>query len=331
MKITMAHGSGGRETEQLIRQVFAARYDNEFLSEMGDAAAVPGAERLAVTTDSFVVTPLTFPGGDIGKLAVCGTVNDLLMRGAVPKYLTAAFVIEAGTETDAVEQAAASMAETAAEAGVFIVAGDTKVVENAHPDGGLIINTTGVGFLQRGVEISPARISPGDRILLSGTLGCHHAAILSARMKLENRIRSDVCLLTEPVSILLGAKIGVHAMRDVTRGGLATILNEFAEQAQVSIAMEEDRIPVDPQVHDLCGILGLDPLTMGNEGKFVAAVSAEDAEQALKFMRGTSVGREAAIIGTVEKRGEAAVTLTTTIGGTRVVLPLIGEGLPRIC
>ncbi|MBR5115939.1 MAG: hydrogenase expression/formation protein HypE, partial [Lachnospiraceae bacterium] len=257
--------------------------------------------------------------------------NDLLMRGAVPKYLTAGFVIEAGTEMHDVELAASSMAETAAEAGALIVAGDTKVVENAHPEGGLIINTTGVGFLQRGVEISPSRIVPGDVILLSGTLGDHHAAILSARMKLENRIRSDVSLLTEPVSILLGARIKVHAMRDVTRGGLATIMNEFAGQAGVSITFREADIPMDQTVRDLCGLLGLDPLTMGNEGKFVAAVAAEDAEQALKLVRDTACGQNAAIIGTVEERGDAAVTIRTPIGGSRVILPLIGEGLPRIC
>ena len=331
MKITMAHGSGGQETERLIREVFAARYDNAVLHEMGDAAAVPGAERLALTTDSFVVTPLVFPGGDIGKLAVCGTVNDLLMRGAVPKYLTAGFVIEAGTEIREVELAAASMAETAAEAGTMIVAGDTKVVENAHPEGGLIINTTGVGFLKPDVEISPAQIRPGDAILLSGCLGDHHAAILSARMKLKNQIRSDVSLLTEPVSILLGARLGIHAMRDVTRGGLATILNEFAQQAGRGILLREPDIPVRQEVRDLCGLLGLDPLIMGNEGKFVAAVAAEDADQALKLVRDTACGRDAALIGIVEVSGEATVKIRTAIGGSRVILPLIGEGLPRIC
>ncbi|MCR5675437.1 MAG: hydrogenase expression/formation protein HypE [Lachnospiraceae bacterium] len=331
MKITMAHGSGGEETEKLISRIFAAHFQNEILDEMEDAAAVPGAERLALTTDSFVVEPLVFPGGDIGKLGVCGTVNDLLMRGAVPKYLTCGFILEAGTDAAVVEQAAASMAQAAAEAGVLIVAGDTKVVENAHEAGGIVINTAGVGFLHRDVQITPSGIRPGDCLILSGSLGDHHAAILSARMRIENHIRSDVGLLTEPVSILLGEKLAVHAMRDVTRGGLATILSEFAKRSGLTMRIRESALPVHPEVRDFCGILGLDPLTMGNEGKFVAAVDAADAETALKLIRDTACGREAVIIGEVTERAEVPVILETKIGGERVVTPLTGEGLPRIC
>lgn len=331
MMVTMAHGSGGEETEKLIREIFAARFDNPWLSGLEDAAAVPGSQRLAMTTDSFVVRPLEFPGGDLGKLAVCGTVNDLLMRGAVPKYLTAGWILEAGTDLALLERIAASMADTAAEAGVQIVAGDTKVVENVHEDGGIVINTAGVGFLREDLEVSASRIRPGDQVILSGTLGDHHAAIQSARMRLDNDIRSDVALLTEPVSVMLGAGIQVHAMRDVTRGGLATILNEFARDAHLTIELEQETIPVSPAVRNLCGILGLDPLTMGNEGKFIAVVDPADAEQALELIRETSCGQQAAVIGKLTEWVDTDVILHTSLGGTRVVAPLTGEGLPRIC
>ncbi|MCR4762527.1 MAG: hydrogenase expression/formation protein HypE [Lachnospiraceae bacterium] len=331
MRITMAHGSGGQETEQLIRDVFAAAFDNRFQREMEDAAAVPGAQRLAVTTDSFVVRPLFFPGGDIGKLSVCGTVNDLLMRGAVPQYLTCGFIIEEGTESAILESVTASMAETAAEAGVLIVAGDTKVVERAHEDGGIIINTAGVGFLREDTEISASQIVPGDKVILSGSLGEHHAAILSARMGMQNAILSDVAQLTEPVSILLGAGIHVHAMRDVTRGGLATILHEFAARSGLTFVLSEKEIPVSDMVRDFCGILGLDPLMMGNEGKFVAAIAGEDAEEALHLLKGTACGKDASIIGEARPREDVPVIMETPIGGERVISPLVGEGLPRIC
>lgn len=329
--ITMAHGSGGEETGKLISSLFAAHFDNAILQSMEDAAAVEGAERLALTTDSYVVQPSVFPGGDIGKLCVCGTVNDLLMRGAVPKYLTCGFILEAGTSLSLLEQVVVSMAETAAEAGVLIVAGDTKVVENIHKEGGILINTAGVGFLRTDVEITPSRIRPGDCVLVSGNLGDHHAAILSARMKIENTILSDVACLTEPVSILLGAGMRVHAMRDITRGGLATILNEFATQSETTLVVREEAIPVDAAVRDFCGLMGLDPLTMGNEGKFVAVVDQQDAGEALELVRKTACGRNAAIIGEVSDKQDVPVILRTKLGGERVITPLIGEGLPRIC
>ena len=228
MKITMAHGSGGRETGKLIREIFEANFHNEVLDKMEDSAVVEGSGRLAMTTDSFVVDPLFFPGGDIGRLCVCGTVNDLLMSGAVPKYLTCGFIIEEGADGEALARIAASMAETAAEAGVLIVAGDTKVVEGK---GGVFINTAGVGFLPEGVCVSASACREGDAVLVSGFLGEHHAAILSSRMGIENEIRSDCAPLGEMVSALQQAGVRVHAMRDVTRGGLATVLSEFARSS----------------------------------------------------------------------------------------------------
>jgi hydrogenase expression/formation protein HypE len=294
---------------------------------MEDAAVLPiEGGRIALTTDSFVVTPLFFKGGDIGRLAVAGTVNDLLMRGATPRYLTAAFIIETGTDTDTLEKIARSMAETAKEAGVLIVAGDTKVVEG---DGQVFINTTGVGFVPEGVEISASRAKTGDVVLLSGTLGDHHAALLSARMGIENAVESDAAPLTGMVQALLSAGIHLHAMRDVTRGGLGTVLTEIAEASGVQIELEEESLPLTPAVKSFCGLLGLSPLYMGNEGKLIALLPAEEAERAIEIVRSSPYGENAAIIGTVATGG--GVILRTPLGGRRRVGPLVGEGLPRIC
>lgn len=328
MKITMAHGSGGKATSELISNFFAKNFGNSVLLRMEDSAVVPGAEKIAVTTDSFVVTPLFFKGGDIGRLAVCGTVNDLAVSGAVPKYLTCGFILEEGADTEELDRIAASMAETAKEAGVMIVAGDTKVIEGK---GGVYINTAGVGFLPEGVSYSAAACRPGDAVLLSGNLGDHHAAILSGRMGIENTIQSDCAPLNGMMEALKKSGARVRTVRDVTRGGLATILNEFAAASRCCIELSEDAIPVSEQVRGFCGILGLDPLYMGNEGKLAAVVAKDDAEKALSAIRSDRYGENAAVIGTVTEEERAAVLLKTPIGGTRIVTELYGEGLPRIC
>ncbi len=328
MKITMAHGSGGKATAELIESVFARHFNNPVLARMEDSAVLPGAATIAVTTDSFVVTPLFFNGGDIGRLAVCGTVNDLSMSGAVPKYLTCGFILEEGLDTEFLERIALSMAHTAAEAGITIVAGDTKVVEGK---GGLYINTSGVGFVPQGCVISSANCADGDIVLLSGSLGDHHATILSARMGVQNDIRSDCAPLNGITAALVGSGVRVKAMRDVTRGGLATVLSEFATASRCCITLEETAIPVTPQVRGLCGILGLDPLYMGNEGKLVAVVAREDAQKALACIQGSPYGEYAAIIGVVSMQAAETVLLHTAVGGTRILTQLYGEGLPRIC
>lgn len=328
MKITMAHGSGGRATSQLIADIFARNFNNEVLSRMEDSAVVPGSGRIAVTTDSFVVNPIFFPGGDIGKLSVCGTVNDLLMSGAQPKYLTCGFIIEEGAQSGELERIAASMAQTASEAGVTIVAGDTKVIEG---NGGVYINTAGVGFVPEGVNISASLCREGDAVLVSGYLGEHHAAILSARMGIENRIQSDCAPLGEMVQSMQEAGVHIKAMRDVTRGGLATVLHEFAVSSDCCIELEENLLPVSAPVKGFCGLLGLDPLYMGNEGKMTAVVAPEDAALALETMQKSRYGENAAIIGRITTKEKGKILLTTPLGGTRIISELIGEGLPRIC
>ena len=344
-RITMEHGSGGQATGELIGEIFASAFRNETLSRMEDSAVVPGSSRIAVTTDSFVVTPLVFRGGDIGRLCVCGTVNDLLMRGAVPQYLTCGFIMEEGLEISLLERVVHSLAKTAEEAGVRIIAGDTKVVEG---NGGLLINTTGVGFVPEGLDIAAANAQAGDAILASGTMGDHHAAILGERLQIESEIESDCAPLGEIVQGLIGAGIHVHTLRDVTRGGLGTVLKELAEASGKRFVLEEKAVPVSAKVRSFCGLLGLDPLYMGNEGKLVAIVPEEEAQKALEIMRSARYGENAAIIGKVEAAGipeaagnaaaessEAAapgeLIMRTPIGGIRRLGVLRGEGLPRIC
>ncbi|MBC8531480.1 hydrogenase expression/formation protein HypE [Gehongia tenuis] len=322
MKITLAHGSGGETTRALIDQLFVRQFTNPALDSLGDCARVQGFKRLAVTTDSFVVTPLFFPGGDIGKLSVCGTVNDLAMGLAAPRYLTCGFILEEGLELDALERVAASMAKTARKAGVVVVAGDTKVVEGR---GGLYINTAGVGEIL--ADFCP--MAPGDAILLSGTLGDHHAAILSSRLNVQNAIESDCAPLHVMVQRLVEGGIRVKALRDVTRGGLATILNELA--GTHTLRIEDAALPVSPEVCGLSGLLGLDPLYMANEGKMVAIVDGRDADKALDLLRTSPYGERAVQIGRVTVRNEAPVVLQTALGGSRVLGVLYGEGLPRIC
>ncbi len=326
MKITLAHGSGGKSTTELIDKIFTKHFSNPILNMMEDSAVVDGSSKIAVTTDSFVVTPVIFKGGDICRLSVCGTVNDLLMRGAKPKYITSAFIIEEGADSELLEQIVKSMAETAMEAGVTVICGDTKVIEGS---GGIYINTTGVGFVKESTDIVSTNLREGDAVIISGNTGDHHATILSARMGIENNIKSDNAPLVEMVEKMLKAGIELHCMRDVTRGGLGTVLNELAKASHVNIEINEDSIPVDSEVKAFAKILGLDIMHMGNEGKLIAVMPQADAQKAVEIIRSSKYGENAEIIGTV-KKGEG-VTLITPIGGKRRVNVLYGEGLPRIC
>ena len=327
-RISMVHGSGGAATSELIGKIFAKEFSNDTLNQMEDAAVVAGDVRIAVTTDSFVVTPMCYPGGNIGRLCICGTVNDLLMRGAKPKYITCGFILQEGMEVAVLEEIVHAMAETAREAGVEIVAGDTKVVNGA---GECYINTTGVGFVPAEREASAKRVMAGDVVLVSGNLGDHHAAILSNRMSIVNSIESDNAPLGEIVEALYAAGVDVHAMRDITRGGLATVLKELAVTSKTTITLQEESLPVTPQVRDFCGLLGLDPLYMGNEGKMLAIVSSEQAEIALKAMKSARYGQDAVLVGVVSGEEEGKLYLETRIGGLRNLEVLQGEGLPRIC
>ncbi len=370
-RITSAHGSGGQATGELIRKVFARYFDNEYLAQMEDASIVPGTKEIAMTTDSFVVRPLKFPGGDIGRLAVCGTVNDLASMGAVPKYLTAGFILEEGLEISLLTEIVKSMAETAKEAGVYIVAGDTKVVEG---NGGMFINTAGVGLYSSETEetqpensekegeigeIQPehlkkktengenqpkimdgkkvpasVHIKEGDAVLVTGTIGDHHAAILSARLGMEAAAVSDVAPLCGITKSLMDAEdIDVHAMRDITRGGLATVLAEMAETSRLLIEIEEVLLPVKKSLASFAGLMGLDPLYMGNEGKMVIILPESQAKRALEIIRNCRYGEEAVMIGKVGKDelGVGQLVLKTKIGGRRLLNVLSGEGLPRIC
>lgn len=329
-RITMLYGNGGQATNELIHEVFAKAFDNPVTNAMEDAAVVSGAWRIAVTTDSFVVDPPFFSGGDIGRLAVCGSVNDLLTRGAWPKYLTCGFIIEEGTLFSDLRKIADSMAQTAVEAGISIVAGDTKVVEG---NGGVYINTTGIGFVPDGIDISAKNAKSGDVIILSGCLGEHHAAIMSMRLGIETTIKSDNAPLVDMV--LSTRDLGVHALRDVTRGGLATVLCELAEASGKNFVINEDQIPESKSVEDFCGFLGLDPLYMGNEGKMVFIVQKDEADTILEIIRNSNYGTNAEIIGHVEDSmkpdSSGEVFLKTAIGGMRRLDVLMDEGLPRIC
>lgn len=324
--ITTAHGSGGRNTETLIAELFAPCFHSRSLQDQEDAAVLELEGRIAFTTDSFVITPLIFPGGDIGKLAVCGTVNDLAAMGAVPKYLSAGFILEEGLDFDVLRQIVRSMADAAAEAGIELVAADTKVVEG---HGGMFVNTSGIGVIPPKRSVRVRNIRPGDVLLLSGTLGDHHATVLSARMEIENQIRSDCAPLNDMTESLFISGLDVRAMRDVTRGGLGTVLNEFAHSSGFGIRIREEALPVSPEVRSLCDILGLDPLYMANEGKMLIVVAPEDESRALTILKDHPCGRGACWIGTVDSA--PGVLMETPIGGLRRVDALVGEGLPRIC
>jgi len=336
--VTLAHGGGGKAMKDLIDDVFVAAFDHRALAPLEDQARFDLAElaahgdRLAFTTDSFVVDPLFFPGGDIGKLAVCGTVNDLAVGGAKPLYLSCAVIVEEGTSVDLLRRVALSMAETAGNAGVRIVTGDTKVVQRGACDK-LFITTTGIGVIRKGLALGVDTARPGDVVLVNGLLGDHGAAILCARgdMALDTLIESDCACLHGLIETLLTAAPGVRFMRDATRGGLATLLNEIADASQVAIEIEEAATPIREEVKAFCEILGLDPLYLANEGKIVVISPPDQADAALAAMRGHPFGEGAAVIGRVS-RGEAGrVTMRTDFGGRRIVDMLVGEQLPRIC
>lgn len=332
-KIVLGHGSGGRMSHELIGRLFQTPFDNPALSAGDDAGVVAiDAAHLAISTDSHVVWPLFFPGGDIGRLAVCGTVNDLAMMGATPRYLTAGFILEEGLDVAVLAEVVLSMQAAAAEAGVQIVAGDTKVVQRGKADG-LYINTAGVGELPAGRAIGGARAQAGDVVILSGPIGDHGIAVLSARGDLgfEADVVSDVAPLNGLVAAMLAAGEGVHVLRDPTRGGVATTLNEIARQSGTAIILDERAIPVRPAVVAACEMLGFDPLYVANEGKLLAIVAAADAPAVLAAMRATRYGEEAVVIGHVQAAPAGRVLLRTAIGSTRVVDMLAGEMLPRIC
>lgn len=326
MKITMAHGAGGKTSHELMGSIFGKYFSNDVLDELEDAAVLDVSGKIAYSTDTFVVTPIEFKGGNIGKLSVVGTCNDLLMMGAEPKYLTCGFVLEEGLDIETLDKVAEAMAKEAASIGVKIVAGDTKVIEG---HGGMFVNTSGIGIIPPERHARAANCAPGDKVILSGNLGDHQACILSARMDIENNIKSDCACLKDITEGLFAGGIDVRTMRDVTRGGLGTILNEIAETSGCRLDINEEDIPVDDEVKGFCGILGLDPLYMGNEGKMIAVVPADQADKALEIMRGTEHGKNAEIIGeAVEGSGTYIIT---KLGGSRVLDMLYGEGLPRIC
>jgi hydrogenase expression/formation protein HypE len=337
--IVMGHGGGGKLGNELVEHLFLPAFRNTALEDLGDAAVVglggDGAAggRLVMSTDSFVVRPLFFPGGSIGDLAVNGTVNDLSVSGAIPSFLTAGFILEEGFAINQLAAIVNAMARAAAEAGVQIVTGDTKVVERGHGDG-CYINTAGVGLLRPGIEVGPRRARPGDAILVSGTLGDHGMAIMSVRegLEFESQIRSDCAPLNGLIDAVLGA-VGpaVHAMRDPTRGGLASTLNEIAAASGVGVEIDEASLPVRPEVQSACELLGLDPVYVANEGKVVFFVASEAADRALAVLRAHPLGRDAVCIGRVTAEHPRFLVAHTAMGANRVIPLLIGEQLPRIC
>lgn len=331
--ILLAHGDGGRLTHELVTELFFRYLGNETLVQLTDAASLPVEEgRIALTTDSFVINPPFFPGGDIGKLAVCGTVNDLAVSGARPRYLTASFLIEEGLPVADLERIVASMAATCARAGVQVVAGDTKVVARGQLDR-IFINTTGVGIIPEGVDLGYHRLQPGDRVLVNGTMGDHGMAILAARedFGFGHELVSDCAPLNGLAGLLIeGLGDGLRLMRDLTRGGLATAVKEIAVSAGRDIRLEEEAVPVSRHVRGAAEMLGLDPLYLANEGKLMAVVAADRVDEALELMRGHEFGRRAAVIGEVQE-GTGQVFLRTALGGTKHLDLLAGAPLPRIC
>jgi hydrogenase expression/formation protein HypE len=330
--IVLGHGSGGKLSHDLINRLFLPELGKAAPRALDDSAVINlNGQRLAMTTDSHVVSPLFFPGGDIGRLAVCGTVNDLAMVGAKPYALTCGFVVEEGLSFEILQRVVQSMRDAAAEAGVFIAAGDTKVVQRGGADK-LFINTSGIGLVDPGVDISGANAKVGDILIVSGTLGDHGIAVMSAREGLgfTTDLQSDVAPLNHLVRAMLEAG-EIHVLRDPTRGGLATTLNEIAKQSNVVIELQDPQIPVKPQVRAACEMLGFDPLYVANEGKLIAFVKADNAENILSVMKQHPYGRDAVVIGKVIDQGKSQVRLKTAIGGTRLVDMLPGEMLPRIC
>lgn len=331
--VDMTHGSGGRSMAQLIEELFVRHFDNELLRQSNDQAAfdIPGG-RMVMSTDGHVISPLFFPGGDIGSLSVHGTVNDVAMSGARPLYLSAGFILEEGFPLADLERIVASMGRAAADAGVPVVTGDTKVVERGKGDG-VFITTTGVGVVPVGVNISGDLARPGDAILVNGTLGDHGVAIMSSRenLEFETAIESDSAALHTLIAAMVAEVPGIHCLRDPTRGGLATTLNELAMQSGVGMTLREEAIPINPGVSAACELLGLDPLYVANEGKLVCICKQEDAQRLLGVMQTHPLGKQSAIIGEVVADDHGFVQMETSFGGRRVVDWLSGEQLPRIC
>jgi hydrogenase expression/formation protein HypE len=330
--ILLAHGSGGKLSHELVEKKFLPFLANPALNKLDDSAIFEASGRLAFTTDGYVVNPIFFPGGDIGKLAVCGTVNDLAMNGAKPLYLSLSAIIEEGLPLSELEQILQSIKKAAEEAEVSIIAGDTKVVNRGQADK-LFITTSGVGIVPPGVDISGANARVGDTVLVSGTIGDHGIAIMSQRegLKFSTTLQSDCAPLNKLVSQMLDVSSRIHCLRDPTRGGLATTLNELARQSKVGIVMEEARIPVKEEVKAACELLGLDPIYVANEGKLVAIVDPADADKVLARMRKNRYGRDAAVIGEVTAAHTGKVVMKTKLGPSRIVDMLTGELLPRIC
>src|SRR5579859_1060285 len=331
--VLLAHGGGGRLMHQLIGRMFLAAFRNPLLETQHDSTVVELAgKKLAFTTDSYVVRPLFFPGGDVGSMAVHGTVNDLAMSGARPVYLSAAFIIEEGLPMETLWKVVCSMQQAAQHCGVQIITGDTKVVDKGKGDG-VFINTAGIGVVEHDQKIAPQNVRPGDAVLVSGDLGRHGMAIMAVRegLQFESAIESDSAPVHEIVLALLKAGIEIHCLRDLTRGGLASALNEIAEASRVRIGIEEKSIPVREDVHAACEMLGLDPLHVACEGRFIALVAAKDVERALLVMRGQGTGAGSAVIGRVAESSAPLVTLKSAIGASRILDMPSGEQLPRIC
>lgn len=328
--ITLDYGSGGKKTSRLIEEMIVPAWDNPSLHELGDGAVLDGGEKLCFSTDSFVVDPLFFPGGDIGKLSVCGTVNDVSMCGGIPKYLSCSFIIEEGFKVSELRKIINSIKKAAESAGVQIVTGDTKVVEKGRGDG-IYINTAGIGILKY-PGLSPKNIREGDAVIVSGTVGDHGTAVMLSRSgMMEGNIKSDCAALNHMTDSILSLDADVRVLRDPTRGGLATTLNEFIEGSELGIEIEDGLIPVSPAVRAACDMLGIDPLYCANEGKLIAVVPDENAEKVIKAMQELPEGKNAALIGHVTARYPGKLTMKTAFGGARILQKLTGDQLPRIC
>jgi len=332
-RILLAHGSGGTMMRELIEELIVTEFDDDALKRLDDAASLPfPTGRVAFSTDTYVVNPIFFPGGDIGRLAVCGTVNDVATSGATPLYISVGFVLEEGFPVEDLRRVLISMRHAAREAGVHIVTGDTKVVEKGHGDG-IFINTAGIGALADGIDLSGSYCKPGDQVLLSGTLGYHGIAIVSTRegLQFETSIETDAAPLNVLIANVLAAAPATRGFRDPTRGGLSSTLNEFATASKVSITVEETSVPVKPQVRGASEMLGYDVFQVANEGKMVAVVPAEQAQAALAAMKASPYGEDAAIIGECAENSPGRVYVHTAFGATRIMDMLVGEQLPRIC
>ena len=331
-KITLAHGAGGKLSQELMEEVILPAYGNPLLNEMHDGAAVNMSGHVAFTTDSYVVQPLFFAGGNIGKLAVCGTVNDLSMTGAIPRYLSAGLILEEGFPVADLKRILATMRQMADEAGIYIVTGDTKVVDKGKADG-IFINTAGIGDIIPGTHISPKNVKPGMKVILSGYIGDHAASIMAGRhdLALPESVRTDCAPLNSLTQAMLTAAPDIAVLRDPTRGGVAAVLNEIAEASNCGVLIDEEQIPIHPEVQGVCDILGFDPLYLANEGKCVAFVPADKADKVLAVMKANKYGRDARIIGETTAEAAGQVGMRTDIGGIRVVDMPLGNIVPRIC